>query len=419
MANLTKRTIDAATPKEREYFLWCAGTPGFGVRVHPTGRKVFVAQVRVGKRTRRLRIGPYGPFTVDQARGAAQEIIRSAALGTDPQRERREAREAITVAELCDAYMEAARAGMVLTRFRVAKRQSTVSIDEGRVGRHIKPLIGSIPARELTRVDVQRMVDQITQGRTKGVHKGKPRGKAVVKGGGGTAARVASLLGGIYSWAEKRGLVEGRNPVRGVETAQYLPRDRVCSTSELRALGEVLDLQHPTMPFAVEALRLIALTGLRREEACRLKWSEIDLAGHCLRLSATKTGKSVRPLGTPALDLLRSRPRSSDIWVFPSEVGTGSADLKKQIASLFDMAGLQDARSHDLRRTFASAAADEGYSDATIGALLGHAQRGVTARHYIRRPDEALVAAADRTARRIARALLGANALIVAFRQGS
>jgi integrase len=72
---------------------------------------------------------------------------------------------------------------------------------------------------------------------------------------------------------------------------------------------------------------------------------------------------------------------------------------------LFDAAGLRDVRSHDLRRTFATIAADEGYSDATIAELLGHARRGVTARHYIRPPDAALVAAADRVAARIAAAL--------------
>jgi hypothetical protein len=136
MANLTKRTVDASTPAPKDFFIWCAGTPGFGVRVYPSGKKVFVAQVRVGRQTRRLRIGVYGPFTVDQARSQAQEIIRKAALGSDPQRERREARAAISVGELCETYMEAARAGLVLTRFRVPKRSSTVSIDEGRVRLH-------------------------------------------------------------------------------------------------------------------------------------------------------------------------------------------------------------------------------------------------------------------------------------------
>jgi len=415
MANLTKRVVDASAPGETDYFVWCSGTPGFGLRVHPSGKKVFVAQVRVGRQTRRLNIGHYGPFTVDQARGEALEIIRKARLGTDPQRERREARKAITVAELCECYMEAARAGLVLTRFRVPKRQSTVLIDEGRVTRHIIPLIGSTLARDLTRADVQRMVDQISQGRTKGVHKTKKFGKAVVSGGSGSAARVASLLGGIYSWAEKRGLVAGLNPVRGVETARYQPSDRVCSSSELRALGKLMQTRAPDEPAAIAALRLIALTGLRREEACGLKWSEIDEGGHCLRLEATKTGKSVRPLGSPALSLLRSLPRTSETWVFPNETGNSRAELKKPIAALFDAAGLPDARSHDLRRTFASAAADEGYSDATIAALLGHSQRSVTARHYIRRPDDALIAAADRTANRIAAALSGTSAKIVSI----
>jgi integrase len=81
--------------------------------------------------------------------------------------------------------------------------------------------------------------------------------------------------------------------------------------------------------------------------------------------------------------------------------------LKASLAALFDEAGLKDARSHDLRRTFGSLAADEGYGDATITELLGHSRRGVTQRHYIRRPDAALVAAADRVSARIATALKG------------
>jgi hypothetical protein len=162
MANVTKRTVDAAAPADKEYFVWCSGTPGFGVRIYPSGRKVYVGQVRVGRQTRRLMIGHHGPFTVDQACIAAQEIIRSARLGTDPLRERRETRKAISVAELCELYMEAARAGLVLTRFRIPKRRSTVVVDEGRISRHINPLIGSILARDLSRADVQRMVDQIS-----------------------------------------------------------------------------------------------------------------------------------------------------------------------------------------------------------------------------------------------------------------
>jgi integrase len=233
----------------------------------------------------------------------------------------------------------------------------------------------------------------------------KPRGRAVVTGGAGTAARVVELLGGIYSWAEKRELVPVPNPAHGIETARGEAKDRVLSGDELRALGEALDANQGKWPMPAAAVRLIALTGLRREEACALRWSEIDFPGSCLRLEATKTGRSTRPIGKAARDLLRSLPRLSDEWIFPNRGSTGRAELKASIAKLYDMSGLKNARSHDLRRTFGSIAADEGYSDATIAELLGHSRRGVTQRHYIRRLDAALVAAADRVSARIAGAL--------------
>jgi integrase len=169
---------------------------------------------------------------------------------------------------------------------------------------------------------------------------------------------------------------------------------------------------------AAAALRLIALTGLRREEACALRWREIDELGQCLRLENTKTGRSMRPIGRLAMELLQSQPRLSDEWVFPNRRGTGRAELKASLAELFDAVGLSDARSHDLRRTYASVAADLGYGDATIAELLGHARRGVTERHYVRRSDPVLLAAAEKVAAQIAALLDGREAQVVALRSG-
>jgi Arm DNA-binding domain len=149
MDTLTKRAVDAAKRKDGEYFIWCGSTPGFGLRVYPSRRKIFICQVRVGRTTRRVKIGAYGPFTVDQARQRACEIARAAAEGRDPQREKSEACSAITVCQLCDEYLSAARASLVLTRFGQAKSLSTIVIDEGRIARHIKPLIGSLRARDV------------------------------------------------------------------------------------------------------------------------------------------------------------------------------------------------------------------------------------------------------------------------------
>src|SRR4051812_41493268 len=330
-AALTKRVVDAAKPQADRYFIWCGSTPGFGVRVYPSGRKVFVAQLRIGRAQRRVTIGPYGPFTVEQARERADAVIRAAADGRDPQREKQDARAALTVAELCREYIEAARAGLVTTRFKRPKRPTTVAIDEGRISRHIVPLIGDIPARDLRRGDVQRMADAIASGKTAGVFQGKPRGRAVVTGGTGTAARVIELLGGIYSWGEKRDLVPaGASPTRGVETARGEAKDRNLSIEELAALGRVLKRRQNELPMATAALRLITLTGMRREEACGLCWREVDEDAHCLRLEGTKTGRSMRPIGRPALDLIRAQPREEGIeWVFPRADRRGSADMKK------------------------------------------------------------------------------------------
>src|SRR4029077_17818837 len=99
------------------------------------------------------------------------------------------------------------------------------------------------------------------------------------------------------------------------------------------------------------------------------------------------------------------RTKISRTWVFPNVKDTGPADVKKKVAKLFDAAGLADARSHDLRRTFSTIGDDEGYSEATIGMLIGDAPRGVVRKHYIHKPDPALIAAADRVSNRVAATL--------------
>jgi hypothetical protein len=436
-AKVTKRSVDALRPTEdrREAVLWDGELKGFGVRVQRGSVKSYILHYRVGAGRgaplRKLTIGKHGsPWVPETARAEAKRLLALVAQGKDPAAAKS---ESLTVGQLCDKYLDAARTGLVMTRFKRPKRPTTVAIDDGRVTRHIKPLIGKIAARDLRRADVQRMADAIAQGKTAGTFKAKPRGnsvaaegtpgpsitidpkvkprgRAVVTGGTGTAARVVELLGGIYSWAQKRELVAGTNPAHGVETARGEAKDRVLSGDELRALGKALYENEATSPVPVAAVRLIALTGLRREEACALRWGEIDFTASCLRLEATKTGRSTRPIGKAARDLLQALPRLSGEWVFPNRGDTGRADLKSSIADLFDAAGLTDARSHDLRRTFGSIAADEGYGDATIAELLGHSRRGVTQRHYIRRPDAALVAAADRVSARIAGALAAPQA---------
>jgi integrase len=419
MAKLTKRFLDKLKPHaNRDLFVWDSELRGFGLRMKPSGAASFLVQYRTPQgRTRRLAFARTGTLTPEEARAKAKRLLAETEAGGDPSAQRHEAREALTVTELCDRYLEAARAGLVTTRFGRAKKSSTIAIDEGRVSRHIVPILGRHVASSLTRIDVQRMADAIAAGKTATIIKTKVRGVARVTGGAGTATRIVGLFGGIWTWAEKRGLVSGANPAHRLELRADQPGDRVLSAAEFARLGVVLRQRAAEAQMACAALRLIALTGLRRGEAYSLRWSEIDLDGSCLRFADSKTGRSMRAIGEAAVGHLRSIARLHDELVFPSRSGAGPADLKKQISALFDAAGLHDARGHDLRRTFASLAADEGYGDSTIAELLGHARRGVAVRHYIRRPDAALVAAADRVAARIAALLDGKSGDVVELRK--
>ena len=265
------------SPRRPTTFLWCSSTPGFGIRIYPSGKRVFVCQVRVGRATRRIKIGIFGPYTVEQARQRAQEIIRAASEGRDPQREKSDGRNAITVSELCDNYLEAARASLVMTRFRRPKRDATLKIDEGRIARHIKPLIGTLRARDVTRGDVQRMADAIAQGKTAGVFTGKPRGKAIVTGALGRPRAPLASWAVFTPGRRSEAWFPAQTPPTGSKRCMATQRADISALMSFRRLARCWRPMQPPLPGPVAALRLIALTGLRREEVCGLRWAEIDL----------------------------------------------------------------------------------------------------------------------------------------------
>lgn len=326
---ITKRLIDSLSPlTDDDLFIMDTETRGFGFRMKPSGSGSYFVKYFLmdgpKRRDARFKVADKRAAP-EEARNKAKFLLAQVALGADPSSQKKEDRNALLVRELCDEYLKAARAGLVSTRFKKPKRASTVKIDEGRVSRHILPTIGDKIADKLCQADVQRMIDAITAGETAVVEKTKARGVARVKGGAGTAARVVELLGGIWSWARKRGLVSGLSPTSGVDKHRGDAKDRILLPEELARLGAVMRQHAAAKPMATAALRLIALTGLRRDEACGLRWLEIDTANSCLHLEATKTGRSRRPIGSAALELLKSLPRLNKDFVFPSRSGEVSA----------------------------------------------------------------------------------------------
>ncbi|MBP0447840.1 tyrosine-type recombinase/integrase [Roseomonas sp. SSH11] len=412
MARLTKRVVEAAEVRASEYFIWCDELPGFGVRIYPSGRRGYLVQYRSSGRSRRAKIGLHGRLTVDQARKEAMALLGQVATGSDPAEERATRRASLTVRELCERYLAAAEKGLILGKGGDPKKTSTLVTDRSRITRHIVPLLGSRKVADLTLADVTRFMRDVSGGKTALVEKtDRLRGKSIVVGGKGAAARTVGLLGGILSFAVSEGVIPS-NPAQGVRRPADGTRTARLTPATYRQLGRALEEAgaEGENPAALACLWFLALTGCRKGEGEGLVWGEVDEAGQALRLRDSKEGVSVRPLGRAACDALPARPSSGGFVFAGRQAGTRYGGLPGAWERIARRAGLgEEVTLHTLRHSFASTAADLNYSDATVGAMLGHASGTMTGR-YIHHLDEVLVAAADRVSGEIWRQMTGDEA---------
>ena len=401
MTRLTKRIVDAAEPRERDYFVWDDDLPGYGLRVFASGKKSYVIQYRALGRTRRYTIGLHGVWTPDTARQEAKVQLGRIASGDNPSEERLLDHKSITIKELCNLYLADLQAGLILGKGGRPKKASTILTDTGRIERHIIPLLGVRRVKDLTKAEVNRLMKDIIAGKSRISVKTKNlRGKSIVKGGPGTATRTIGLLGGILTYAVEAGIIE-HNPTHGLKKPKYSVRTRRLSEDEYRILGGMLRdaAKHEKYLITIQIIRQIALTGCRRGEIIGLKWDEVDTAASCLRLKDSKEGASVRPIGLPVVEFLEARREKirSD-YVFPGIVSDAAfGSFPNHWEELFKKSKLFDVTPHVLRHSFASIANDLGYTEVTIAALMGHSKGSVTSK-YIHTMDTALVMAADNIA---------------------
>lgn len=393
--------------------IWDEAVPGFGARRQRSDAVSYVLFYRTKEgRQRWFTIGRHGaPWTPEQAREEAKRLLGDVARKVDPAAEKRAGRNAQTISQLCDLYLADAEAGRLVTRRRTQKKASTLAIDRGRIARHIKPLLGQLSVAAVTREDVEGFMHDVTEGKTATRTKTKPRGLARVRGGKGAANRAVGLLGAIFTYAVRHRM-RPDNPSRGIIRPADGRRDRRLTDTEYKALGEALRKARVASfwPAAVAAACFLAVTGWRSGEVLALRWDEIDLARRTATLGDTKTGRSVRPISHTACDLLRNLTRSGDL-VFPATRGNGAVimsgfkKLWKRITKIGELP--PDVTPHVLRHSFASLAADLGYSEPTIATLIGHKGRTITSR-YVHAADAVLLAAADAVADRTA-ALMGVS----------
>jgi integrase len=406
---LTKRVVLTILPDPlRDRYVWDSEVRGFGLRIKPTGVRSFMVQYRNSSGiSRRVTLGRLGVLTVDQARTLAKRTLADVISGGDPASKRSEDRHAMTVRQLCKAYLDAAEKGLILGKQARTKKASTLYIDRGRITRHILPLLGNRAVRDLTTPDIFRFMRSVAAGKTAANVKTGLRGRAIVKGGRGTATRTVGLLGGILSFAVAEGVIS-INPARGVKRPADERREIRLSVEQYTELGQALDqaAARGENSKAITAIKLLALTGCRRGEIAGLRWSEFDPHHHCLRLANSKEGRSIRPLGRAAIELISSLPTEGEFILPGSHPGRAFSGLAKTWRRIIGQTPLAGLTPHGLRHAYASVACDLGYSEPTIAALLGHATRSMTSR-YIHHLDAAVIAAADAVSYQIAAALNG------------
>ena len=439
--------------------IWDSAVPGFGIRRQNSSAVAYVLFYRTKEgRQRWHTIGRHGaPWTPEGAREKAREILGDVAKGQDPAADKMTTRRAATVTELCDLYWSDAEAGRLLTRRKVPKKDSTLATDKGRIERHIKPLLGQIKVTAVTSRDVEVFMNAIAEGKTAGKTKtAKIRGLANVRGGKGAASRTVGLLGGIFTYAIRRRM-RPDNPVQGVMRFADKKRERRLNSNEdeskdeYRMLGKALvkAKNQSLWPSAIAAAHFLALTGWRSGEALNLKWNEIDLTRRTAILPDSKTGRSMRPLSHASCDVLRGLTRRKDTdLIFQAVRGDGpitsfskwwerirDLSVEEEVSSkpidklpspinkkkpVDKKLGLpDDITPHVLRHSFISLAADLGYSELTIAAMVGHKGHSVTSR-YVHNADAVLLAAADMVANKTAE-LMGmtkSTAKVVPMRRG-
>lgn len=405
MYKLTKRIVDATTPcKDRDVFVWDGELRGFGLRIKPSGVKTYLVQYRnIERRTRRLVLGQHGVLTPEQARHLGRQKLAAVARGEDPAADRRAAREGITVTEVCDWYLEQARAGRILGRKRRPIKQSTLDSDQSRIETHIKPLLGPRAVRGLTLRDVEEMQADIVEGKSACDRSGRG-GRAT--GGSGVAGRSVGTLRSILGHALRQDLIP-RNPAAGARQVVGDARKRRLSDDELCLLGRTIrqraaEGEHPT---ALAAIRLMLLTGFRRMEVLGLKRAWIGAKGDSVDFPDTKAGAQVRAVGHDAAGCIIAQLQGKiSPYLFPADWGDGHfVGVVRVLDRACVYAGLADVTPHTLRHTFASVAGDLNFSELTIKGLLGHAPRGVT-QGYVHL-DSALILAANQVAARVAELL--------------
>lgn len=372
---LTKRAVDAFTcPQGKsQAILWCVEPPGFGLRVTAGGVKSYVVQGRVNGREKRITIGRHGPFTVEQARVQANELLRTMRLGTDPLQERAKAKAMdVSLKDVMQAYL---------------KDRDLKETSRHDIKRHIDKSFAAWaekPFATITRDMVKRRFAEMT------------------KDGPSQANQAFRILRALLNYARAayrtdEGPTLKENPVDVIGDAKLwnrtqpktgrIPIDKVGAVW-LKLEERRLDTSTKTDQVGSDYVAFLMLTGCRASEAAKLTWDRVrlDEESGTWHLPDPKNRRAVTfPLCAAAREILKTRltkrPHGTkfvfNTWGKHGHI-TNVNDTLKYVA---EVAGCHISR-HDLRRTFRAIADKAGVSFEKTKLLMNHVASDVTLRHY-------------------------------------
>jgi len=346
---LTKRAIDALRTPQTDAVYWDAGFPGFGVKVTPKGRKVFVVLYRTGgagSKLRKYTIGPYGRVTLHRARIAAEKVFAAKLEGRDPAAEKREAKRRL-VADRVEDLLESF----------IAQRLSQ-NRSGGEIARLLRREVGKIwigrSIHEISKRDVVEVISAIEQ-----------RGTPVA------ANKTLKSIKTFLRWCVGRAVLD-QSPAEGVPLpTKEVTRERVLNDQELAQV--ILAARVMDGPYG-GIVELLALTGQRREEVARMTWNELDLAQRIWTLpkSRTKNAKEhVVHLSEQSMAVLK-RADKKEPFVFSMLETKSFQDFSRGKRSLDQLSGVTEWRLHDLRRTCVSGMARLGIAPHVADKILNH-----------------------------------------------
>ncbi len=346
---LSKSTIDTLPIPSSDSVYWDAASPGFGLKVTPKGRKVFIVLYRTGgagSKMRKYTIGPYGRVTLHQARVAAQKVFAAKLEGRDPAAEKRESKRRV-VADLVGDLLES------FIALRLSQNRSGAEI-----ARVLRREVGTPWAgRSIHSIGKRDIVEVVS---------------AIVQRGAPSAAnKTLKSLKTFLRWCVGRAVLD-QSPAEGVPLpTKEVARDRVLTDAELsdvihaaRRIGD---------PYGA-IVELLALTGQRREEVASLAWEELDLAQQVWTIpkSRTKNGKAhVVHLSRQSLAVVHGADRLGP-FLFTLLGTKPFQDFTRAKRRLDQLSGVTGWRLHDLRRTCVSGMARLGVAPHVADKFLNH-----------------------------------------------